>query len=42
MSKTFIFDYDDTLAWCEHDYCYASLDFMRFVIDRLKQKSPNV
>lgn len=42
MNKTFIFDYDDTLAWCENHYCYAALDFMRFVLDRLKHKAPDV
>ncbi|MDD4878145.1 MAG: HAD family hydrolase [Candidatus Nanoarchaeia archaeon] len=42
MNKTFIFDYDDTLAWCEHDYCYAIIDFLKFTIDKLGHKAPDV
>jgi putative hydrolase of the HAD superfamily len=42
MNKTFIFDFDDTLMWCEHDYCYAIIDFLKFTIDRLGQKAPDV
>ncbi|MFA5887907.1 MAG: HAD family hydrolase [Candidatus Nanoarchaeia archaeon] len=42
MNKTFIFDYDDTLAWNSHDYCYAELEFLRWVLDRLESKAPNM
>lgn len=42
MDKTFIFDYDDTLAWCEHDYCRAIIDFFTFTINRLGHRAPDV
>ena len=41
MEKTFIFDYDDTLAPNQHYYNYAQLDFAGYVIDKLGYKSPD-
>ncbi|HII16263.1 MAG TPA: hypothetical protein HA362_08225 [Nanoarchaeota archaeon] len=41
MDKTFIWDYDDTLAWNQHDYCYAQVKFLRWVLDRLGPKAPD-
>ena len=40
MSKTFIFDYDDTLAWNLHDYSYPKIEFQKFVIDNLGHHAP--
>jgi putative hydrolase of the HAD superfamily len=42
MSKTFIFDYDDTLAWNQHDYCYAQVEFLKWILDRIGAKAPDV
>jgi putative hydrolase of the HAD superfamily len=42
MNKTFIFDYDDTLAPNQHYYCYAQLKFVQYVLDKLRYKSPDV
>lgn len=41
MNKTFIFDYDDTLAWNQHDYSYAQVEFLKWVLDTLGQKAPD-
>ncbi len=35
MDKKFIFDYDDTLAWNHHDYSFAQIKFVEWVIGRL-------
>jgi putative hydrolase of the HAD superfamily len=40
--KTFIFDYDDTLAPNQHYYSYAKLDLIKFILDRLGFKVPDV
>jgi putative hydrolase of the HAD superfamily len=42
MNKTFIFDYDDTLAPNQIYYCHAQLDFMRYVLDTIGNRSPDV
>lgn len=42
MNKTFIFDYDDTLAWNQHDYSYAQLRFLNWVLDRLGHEAPDL
>lgn len=42
MNKTFIFDYDDTLAWNQHDYSYAQLQFLTWVLDKLGHKAPDL
>lgn len=42
MNKTFIFDYDDTLAWNQHDYCYAQVEFLKWILDRLGHNSPDI
>jgi len=42
MDKTFIFDYDDTLAPNHNDYSYAQLKFGRWVIKKLKNKAPDL
>ena len=43
MDKTFIFDYDDTLAWNQHDYSYAQLEFLRWIIfEKLWPNAPDV
>jgi putative hydrolase of the HAD superfamily len=42
MHKTFIFDYDDTLAWNMHDYSGPQLEFFRFMIRKLGPKCPDV
>ncbi len=43
MNKTFIFDYDDTLAWNQHDYSYAQLEFLRWMIfEKLWPNAPDV
>ncbi len=43
MNKTFIFDYDDTLAWNQHDYSYAQLEFIRWVIfEKLWPNAPDL
>lgn len=41
MNKTFIFDYDDTLAWNQHDYSYAQVEFLKWVLDTLGSKAPD-
>jgi len=40
--KTFIFDYDDTLAPNQHYYCYAQLNFIKYILDKFGYKSPDV
>jgi len=43
MNKTFIFDYDDTLAWNQHDYSYAQLKFLGWVIfEKLWPNAPDL
>ncbi|OIO62393.1 hypothetical protein AUJ83_03040 [Candidatus Woesearchaeota archaeon CG1_02_33_12] len=43
MNKTFIFDYDDTLAWNQHDYSYAQLEFIRWIIfEKLWPNAPDL
>ena len=42
MEKTFIFDYDDTLAPNEYTYSLAQLEFAKLVVDRLGMKAPDV
>ena len=43
MNKTFIFDYDDTLAWNQHDYSYAQLEFLKWIIfEKLWPKAPDL
>lgn len=42
MNKTFIFDYDDTLAWNQQDYCYAQIEFLKWILDRLGHNSPDI
>jgi putative hydrolase of the HAD superfamily len=42
MYKTFIFDYDDTLAWNMHDYSEPQLEFFRFAIKKLGPRCPDV
>jgi len=43
MDKTFIFDYDDTLAWNQHDYSYAQIEFLKWVIfEKLWPKAPDL
>ena len=41
MNKTFIFDYDDTLAYNMFDYSLAELKFLEWVIRKLGPRSPN-
>lgn len=41
-NKTFIFDYDDTLAWNQHDYCYAQVEFLKWMLDTLGHNSPDI
>ncbi len=42
MDKTFIFDYDDTLAYNMIDYSLAELSFLEFIIDRLGPRAPGI
>lgn len=42
MDKTFIFDYDDTLAWNQHDYSVALLRFTEWIIQKLSHRAPSV
>ena len=42
MNKTFIFDYDDTLAPNLHDYSIAQLRFIEYLIHKLGSKAPDV
>lgn len=43
MNKTFIFDYDDTLAWNQHDYSYAQLEFLQWIIfEKLWPNAPDL
>lgn len=39
--NTFIFDYDDTLAFNQHYYSYSQLGLVKLVLDRLGPKAPN-
>ena len=41
MKRTFIFDYDDTLAWNQHDYSYPQIMFLEWVVNRLGRKAPD-
>ncbi len=40
MDKTFIFDYDDTLAWNQYTYSWAQLDFAKFVMKSIGSRTP--
>jgi len=42
MEKTFVFDYDDTLAPNQEDYSLVHLEFTRWVIQKLGHKAPDV
>ncbi|PIU02853.1 MAG: hypothetical protein COT55_01350 [Candidatus Diapherotrites archaeon CG09_land_8_20_14_0_10_32_12] len=43
MDKTFIFDYDDTLAWNQHDYSYAQIEFLNWIIfEKLWPNAPDL
>jgi len=42
MNKKFIIDYDDTLAPNQHDYSEAQLEFVKYVIDTVGLKAPDV
>ncbi len=42
IMKTFIFDYDDTLAPNTHYYGYAQIAFLEYILDRLGYKAPNL
>lgn len=42
MVFTFIFDYDDTLAPNQSYYCDTTLDFIRYVRDKIGNKAPDV
>jgi putative hydrolase of the HAD superfamily len=42
MHKTFVFDYDDTLAANQHDYTGPQLEFFEWVIGRLGYRAPDV
>lgn len=42
MDKTFIFDYDDTLAWNQQDYSYAQLRFLDWILNKLGPKAPDL
>ena len=42
MTKTFIFDLDDTLMPNQQYYCYAQINFLKYVLDKLGYKSPDV
>jgi putative hydrolase of the HAD superfamily len=39
--KTFIFDYDDTLAPNQHYYSYAYAELIKFIFDRLGPRAPH-
>jgi putative hydrolase of the HAD superfamily len=41
MKKKFIFDYDDTLAWNQHDYSYPIVEMLTYILNVLGPKSPN-
>ncbi|MBI4142233.1 HAD family hydrolase [Candidatus Woesearchaeota archaeon] len=41
MNKTWIFDYDDTLAWNQHYYSLAQAKFVEWVIGKLCARSPD-
>ncbi|PIN79050.1 hypothetical protein COV14_01150, partial [Candidatus Woesearchaeota archaeon CG10_big_fil_rev_8_21_14_0_10_33_12] len=39
----FIFDYDDTLAWNQHDYSYAQIEFLNWIIfEKLWPNAPDL
>ncbi|MFA5797544.1 MAG: hypothetical protein WC916_05955 [Candidatus Woesearchaeota archaeon] len=42
MDKKFIIDYDDTLAPNQHDYSESQLAFIKYVIDTVGPKAPDV
>jgi len=41
MGRTFIFDYDDTLAWNQIDYSLAKVRFLDWVLGRLGHLAPD-
>jgi putative hydrolase of the HAD superfamily len=41
-NKTFIFDYDDTLAPNQQYYCYAQIRFAKYIIDKFNYRAPDV
>jgi FMN phosphatase YigB (HAD superfamily) len=41
MDRTFIFDYDDTLAWNHIDYSLTEVKFLDWVLDRLGHLAPD-
>lgn len=42
MQKTFLFDLDDTLIKNHHKYSYTQMEFVKWLIERLGPKSPDL
>ncbi len=40
MNKTFIFDYDDTLAWNEYCYSFAELKLTEWIMNKFGPRTP--
>ncbi len=42
MNKLFIFDYDDTIQMTHHHYIKGEVEFIKWVVERLGQKTPDL
>lgn len=42
MNKTFIFDYDDTLAFNMIDYSFAKIKFLEWIVNKIGPRVPDI